>query len=95
MLTKTEIATIKLTLNFLEELVDKQSAQGCNDYELDNTDENWEIYKQAIYSNKDSYLIESFEINGRPPLNKKILTYDFFLVGACKSYLKSLLDGNQ
>ena len=91
-LTKEQMAAIKLALEFLEDLSDKYGNAGCNDYSLENTDENWEIYKRGVYANGDSLEIQELEKSGRPSLKQNIETYDFSVVYACQLYLEDLLE---
>lgn len=70
--------------SFLEDLSDKFSRAGCNDYEMENTDENWELLKAAErwnYSDKEDW-------TKRRPKGKTIQTFDSLIL----DYLKHLLD---
>lgn len=89
-LSKTQIAAIKMTLKFLEELGDVQGNAGCNDFSMENTDEHWEMYKRSVYDNGDKLEIQEFEESSRPT-GEIINTYDFGMVYVCKLYLEDLL----
>jgi len=79
-MTKTER---KLAGEMLRLAADEFGNHGCNDMELENTDENWAM------------IIAMHDYNGSPPEDrderpkgkKKIFTQDYFLMG----YLSSLL----
>jgi len=65
-------AEASLLLHFLGDLSDKYGNAGCNDIELDNTDENWQMVNNAYESNGDD---DAGERDSGP----RILTQDFIL----------------
>jgi hypothetical protein len=85
-----EIAAIKMTLRFLEELSDIQGSAGCNDMSIENTDEHWAMLSRAVYANGDKNEIKYFEEDGRPE-GKNIRTMDISVRYACELFLKDML----
>ena len=67
---------------FLADLSEKYGNAGCNDYWMENTDENWYIWKE-IYKDIDDYKDEK-----RPNRKQKISCSDFMVV----EYLKGKID---
>lgn len=74
----------RVLLEFIDQLSDYQSNAGCNDFELDNTDENWDLVVKA----EDWNGIVGEEPLERPDKGEKIYTMDCVILG----YLKSLLE---
>lgn len=76
----------RVLLEFIDQLIDYQSNAGCNDFELDNTDENWELLKAV---ERYSFSDPKDWTKRRPNKDKKIGTPGDFIV---LDYLKSLLE---
>lgn len=57
----------------------------CNDYELENTDENWNFIKKYREHNGDNPL----DYEPRPKSHRKIFFYDFMIM----DYLAAKLNG--
>ena len=74
----------RVLLEFIDQLSDYQSNAGCNDFELENTDENWDLVVKA----EDWNGIVGEEAQERPDKGEKIYTMDCVILG----YLKSLLE---
>ena len=65
-------AEASLLLHFLKDLSDKYGNAGCNDIELDNTDENWQIVANA-------YEFDSVTDSEERDKGGKIHAFDFML----------------
>jgi hypothetical protein len=74
---------LKLISGFLEELNRIQANAGCNDFILDNTDENWALVEEV-----QKYHLDTRDWSQRPPKNKPIYAMDMLIT----SYLKHLVD---
>ena len=74
-----------LVAEFLEELSIIQGNAGCNDYEMENTEENWALLQLAErWHSKDP---ETWT-EKRPASREKIQTWDHIILG----YLKHLVE---
>ncbi len=72
---------VKLLKEFFEELSIAQDNSGCNDWEVDNTDENWEmVHKIELEQFGDG-------AQDRPPPNENINTVDILVL----SYLRNIM----
>lgn len=72
----------------LDLAADQFSNHGCNDYELENTDENWRLVQEMEARNGDSPEYRS----RRPAQNKTIYTQDFCLMRYLAHKLKQVAD---
>lgn len=79
--TKHKLA---LAAKLLEEASDEFGNHSCNDYQLENTDENWKLICEAEQWNNP----RQKDMEPRPPLNKKIDTADFFIMSYLAHFLK-------
>jgi hypothetical protein len=68
---------IKIISQLLEEASRVFSNHGCNDFELENTDENWALIRECYIDNES---LEDFECLVRPAPNKPITFYDWWLM---------------
>lgn len=80
-----DLTKVKMLLasKMLKEASSQFGNHGCNDFALDNTDENW----QLVCDMEDWNGTPEEDRGTRPPKNKKIMTQDFFLM----SYLSAFL----
>lgn len=69
------LAQRELAARLLDIACQRFAEHGCNDFYLDNTDENWALIEDAEAWNGDDYRSE------RPPPDQKIHASDFFLMG--------------
>jgi len=70
--------------DLLSAYADELGNHGCNDYEIDNTDENWALVESAEAWNRGVTVEEwrkSDDAYTRPSKNKKIVAMDWFLAG--------------
>lgn len=76
-----------ILLKFLDDLSDHMSNAGCNDLDLENTPENYELVAAA-----EKYCAEQNQEKPLPPLfyKDKICTTDFIIL----SYLVNLIEKN-
>lgn len=98
--------TSQLTIaerKLINEIMDR-FALGQNDFLLENTDENWQLYLDCydfINSNvldkkeKQSVLIRKRNHNKRPATNKQILLYDEILVCYIKHRIKESISSQE
>jgi len=70
-MTSTEL---KEAAKLLRNAADEYSNHGCNDYWMDNTDENWEL-AEALYKNRDAG-----DRPERPARSEKICVHDWLLM---------------
>lgn len=75
LLTRAEAEQL---VHFLDDLSDKYGNAGCNDYDLDNTDENWALWQEAYKDDPDRDM-------ERPPLKQKLFCADFIIVEHLKA----------
>ncbi len=70
-------------INIVEDAADSFGNRICSDYEMENTDENWNIILKYREYNKDS-----LDNEPRPSKNKKIFFYDFCMMHLLKAKLE-------
>ena len=78
------LAEANLLLKFLDDLGDELSCAGCNDLVLDNTDENWQMVKNAFVESSGSF-------DMKRPKGTEIDTEDFVLCGYIATIIKRQL----
>lgn len=67
----------------LDEYSDELGNHGCNDYELDNTQENWNMVERMYAWNEETTVErwrKSADAHKRPKSGQKIVIMDWFLV---------------
>lgn len=90
-LNPVQKAAIKLAIDFLNELSHRQGSAEGNEYSIENTDENWEIYKQSVTQAIDEELLNFVEEEERPKGNQ-IDCLDFVINSAVVGHLESILN---
>jgi hypothetical protein len=68
----------------LEAASDEFANHGCNDYEFENTDENWKL----ICDMEDWNGTKPADRRERPNPGKKIMTYDWYVMSYLAACLK-------
>ena len=89
-----ETNVLKMVCLFLKRYESDLGNAGCNDFEFDNTDENWDLYKRSIYDNGDHEQIKYLEERGRPTKDK-LMACDFEMVAACRLFLENKISENK
>lgn len=85
-LTKAEIAVL---VELLQDASETLSNNGCNDFQTENTDENWEMYLKYRDFSED---YEDDEKAIRPKKSKKIYFMDWLLCQYLASKLRKLIE---
>ena len=88
-LTKTQVAAIEMTIEFLNDLRKKYGNAGCNDFSMKNTLEHREMLNRYLSKSMEKCDFDNFKAEDSK--EKEIDTMDIFVVGACKLYLEDLL----
>lgn len=78
---------IKLLKEFLDQLHEHMGNSGCNDFNLENTDENWKMLQEI----DDKEGVPEEDRWERPKLNKKLCSNDFGVL----SYLENKMGLNK
>jgi hypothetical protein len=76
---------LALAAELLEEASNEFSNHGCNDFQLENTDENW----QLICDMEDWNRTSAEDRSPRPPLNRPIYTMDWYVMSYLAAFLKA------
>jgi hypothetical protein len=79
-MTKNELL---LAAQFLEDYCDRLGNDGCNDYDLPNTDENWDMLVKIEEE------IDPKETTERPPKKEPLQTVNFSVAGYIARRLKA------
>lgn len=85
-----KLNALEAIANFLSDYRDYLASNSCNDYKMKNTDENWQLYKEAVYGNGDKEEIKRFEETPRPDGNY-FLVMDIEIVFACQLVIEKLM----
>lgn len=75
---------LKFAAEFMDEYADRLGNDGCNDYHVENTDENWRMYLEACAWNLSTTVEEAekhADTRERPAGGARIFIPNHFLAG--------------